>query len=273
MLTRRHSDLASDPGIERALGCWLRWLAVVVLVGSAGLLGAGPARAEFDDGVRALQRHDYATAYREFVPLAQQGHMGARFHLGVMYAEGRGVPADRATAFKWFSCVVQGASSVNLAVAARQWQQRVASGLDLDTQRRAQADAVTSCAVAKQDPAAALGASASRLTLPIRQSLVAALFFLPGDVLLLGMQKMALGLSLNWLERALAALHFEFGDWMLGSVSVCFWCVFLRFVFLLVVLVLTAEVVGRFRPSLSISIWHRGESAGGKGSTNRRYRS
>ena len=50
----------------------------------------------------AYQRGDYATALREWRPLAEQGYADAQFNLGVMYDEGRGVPQDDAEAVKWY---------------------------------------------------------------------------------------------------------------------------------------------------------------------------
>ncbi len=44
-----------------------------------------PARADFQDGVAAHERGDYATALREFRPLAEQGDAAAQYNLGQMY--------------------------------------------------------------------------------------------------------------------------------------------------------------------------------------------
>ena len=61
-------------------------LFVAVLVGFAA-----PAYAGFDEGMAAYDRGDYARAYKEFKPLAEQGDADAQFYLGVMYDYGRGV--------------------------------------------------------------------------------------------------------------------------------------------------------------------------------------
>ena len=52
----------------------LATLAVVVAL----LFSAGSAWADFDDGLAAAERGDYETAYREFLPLAEQGHAQAQ---------------------------------------------------------------------------------------------------------------------------------------------------------------------------------------------------
>jgi hypothetical protein len=48
----------------------MRWVVVLVALLS-GL--AGPAWADFEDGLRAYQQGDYAAAYREWLALAPSG--------------------------------------------------------------------------------------------------------------------------------------------------------------------------------------------------------
>lgn len=67
------------------------------------LLVASPAYADFAEGFAAYERGDYATALAEFRPLADQGYANAQFNLGLMYANGRGVPQDHVLAHMWFS--------------------------------------------------------------------------------------------------------------------------------------------------------------------------
>ena len=50
----------------------------------------------------AYKSGDYATALREWTPLAKQGNADAQFDLGVMYELGQGVPQDGKTAVKWY---------------------------------------------------------------------------------------------------------------------------------------------------------------------------
>ncbi len=56
----------------------------------------------FDEGQAACQRGDYATALREWRPLAKQGDAAAQNNLGVMYKMGLGVPQDYAEAVRWW---------------------------------------------------------------------------------------------------------------------------------------------------------------------------
>src|SRR5215470_1665163 len=58
--------------------------------------------AGFEEGIQAYKNGDYATAVREWLPLAQQGDARAQFLLGTLYAQGHGVPQDYGAAAQWF---------------------------------------------------------------------------------------------------------------------------------------------------------------------------
>ena len=58
--------------------------------------------ADFNKGVAAYKSGDFATALREFKPLAEQGNSKAQNTLGWMYRYGNGVPQDHKTAVKWY---------------------------------------------------------------------------------------------------------------------------------------------------------------------------
>ena len=60
------------------------------------------AAQDFDAGFAAAQSGDYATALREWTPLAKQGDADSQYNLGVMYDTGQGVPQDDAEAVKWY---------------------------------------------------------------------------------------------------------------------------------------------------------------------------
>ena len=63
--------------------------------------------ADFQKGLDAAERGDYATALKEWTPLAEQGNAIAQFNLGVMYDEGTGVPQDYNTAVKWVTLAAE----------------------------------------------------------------------------------------------------------------------------------------------------------------------
>jgi TPR repeat protein len=58
--------------------------------------------ADFETGMDAYQRGNYATALSEWRPLAEEGDAQAQLHLGVLYANGDGVPQNYANAHQWY---------------------------------------------------------------------------------------------------------------------------------------------------------------------------
>ena len=78
-------------------------LTLTLLLGSVGTSWG----ADFDKGLAAAQSGDFATALREWRPLAEQGIANAQFNLGLMYANGYGVPLDNKTAVKWYTLAAE----------------------------------------------------------------------------------------------------------------------------------------------------------------------
>ncbi len=78
-------------------------LALIAALFAGFTLGlTAPAWAGADEGVAAYHRGDYATALREWRPLAEQGNAKAQFNLGLIYSKGRGVPQDYTEAARWY---------------------------------------------------------------------------------------------------------------------------------------------------------------------------
>ncbi len=66
----------------------LAGLALIAALCAGVTLGlTAPAWAGWNEGVAAYNRGDYATALREWRPLAEQGNADAQFFLGVMYGK------------------------------------------------------------------------------------------------------------------------------------------------------------------------------------------
>ena len=61
-----------------------------------------PAWADFQAGMDARNRGDFAKALREWRPLAEQGDARAQFYLGMLYENGDGVPRDYEKAREWY---------------------------------------------------------------------------------------------------------------------------------------------------------------------------
>jgi len=58
--------------------------------------------ADFQKGSEAYKNGDYATALREWEPLAKQEDARAQYNLGIMYEHGKGIPQDNKTAVQWY---------------------------------------------------------------------------------------------------------------------------------------------------------------------------
>jgi uncharacterized protein len=87
-------------------------LILVVVVGFAALIatdrlsnerdGLLDASEAYKGAVTAYNRGEYATALRQFRPLAEQGNVLAQYSLGLMYSKGQGVTQNYAEAAKWY---------------------------------------------------------------------------------------------------------------------------------------------------------------------------
>lgn len=67
------------------------------------LVTAPTYAADYQTGVEASLRRDFATAYQEWEPLAQQGDASSQFQLGWLYLEGNGVPQDLQQGINWYT--------------------------------------------------------------------------------------------------------------------------------------------------------------------------
>jgi hypothetical protein len=72
--------------------------AIFLVVSFAWSAVGGP----FEDAAAAYEKGDYATVMRLIRPLAEQGDPRAQNGLGLMYANGEGVPEDHAAAASWY---------------------------------------------------------------------------------------------------------------------------------------------------------------------------
>ena len=79
-----------------------RFIAPAVLLLLAAALALPAAAQTFAEADAAYERGDYATAYRGFRRLAEQGNAAAQFNLGRMYDKGQSVAKDYAEAAKWY---------------------------------------------------------------------------------------------------------------------------------------------------------------------------
>ena len=69
---------------------------------AVNLLFPYSASGDFAAGFTAYEKGDYKTAFKNWLPLAEQGHPVAQFNLGIMYYNGKGVPQKYSEAAKWY---------------------------------------------------------------------------------------------------------------------------------------------------------------------------
>ena len=65
-------------------------------------LGLPAAAGPLEDGIAAYHGKDYKKAVELWQPLAEKGDAAAQYYLGTLFAEGKGVERNDATAFMWF---------------------------------------------------------------------------------------------------------------------------------------------------------------------------
>ena len=65
-------------------------------------LGAPVAAGPLEEGNAAYLEKEYAKAAELWRPLAEKGDATAQYYLGTLFAEGKGVTQNDATAFMWF---------------------------------------------------------------------------------------------------------------------------------------------------------------------------
>ncbi len=80
----------------------MRTLIILPVLLFSLLLGTPSYSADFNKGLTAYNDGDYATALKEWKPLAEEGDATAQYNLGVMYHKGYGVPQDYKEAFRWY---------------------------------------------------------------------------------------------------------------------------------------------------------------------------
>lgn len=94
--------LALQPARVRRLPRRRIFGAILAGAALAFLVGSLHAQGSLEDGLAAYRDGDYAKAAQLWRPLADKGDAEAQYRLGSMYAEGRGVERNDATALMWF---------------------------------------------------------------------------------------------------------------------------------------------------------------------------
>ena len=86
--------------------------------------------ADFQTGMDAYDRHDYATALKEWRPLAEQGDADTQINLGINYSKGQGVPQDNVQAQMWWNLAAaqnqEGSTKLRAALAEKMTHEQIA---------------------------------------------------------------------------------------------------------------------------------------------------
>ena len=80
---------------------------IAIILAFLLMLSSPVAAQDYDKGLAAYINEDYATAFKEWKPLADQGLAIAQLNLGVMYTNGWGVIQDYKEAVKWFKLAAE----------------------------------------------------------------------------------------------------------------------------------------------------------------------
>ena len=85
----------------------MRTLIIIPVLLFSLFLGVPSYSADFNKGLTAAQSGDFATALKEWKPLAEEGNAAAQNNLGLMYHNGWGVPQDYKEAVYWYRLAVE----------------------------------------------------------------------------------------------------------------------------------------------------------------------
>ena len=80
-----------------------RFVRPAILVAALlGFAGSQAGAQDFERGIAKLRAGDYATALALLRPLAEAGHAGAQYQIGVAHEYGRGLERDDSAALSWY---------------------------------------------------------------------------------------------------------------------------------------------------------------------------
>ncbi len=199
---------------------WLRAAAVALAMGFAM-----PAFADYEIGLAAYELGDYEGALEEIRLLARRGDPGSQFLLGVMYAEGRGVPWDEVKALAWLSCAAAGRSMFFREISD-QWRALLMKTADADVLAKANAE-TRKCLTSQWRETSQRREREviefSKTGEYYRVSLLTRVFFFVGDSLVLGILVFAEQAEWAWFKALIFALLDTFGNVLLGLISLIWW--------------------------------------------------
>jgi hypothetical protein len=125
----------------------LVWSTVAALVSPTG-----SSRADFQPGREAYLRGDYSEALALFLPFALQGDAKSQIGLGLLYARGHGIEADRIRSYSWFEMAVRHAEQEHIIVRILARTNRDYLAKQMSAEEVARARLWSTMALAKTEP-------------------------------------------------------------------------------------------------------------------------
>src|SRR5690606_7007211 len=89
-------------GIHTKIGNGMKKIAAALLTGGMFLSFCLPAQADLASGLAAYRKGDYATAFKEWQPLAVKGNADAQNNMGVLHEKGQGVERNFVESVNWY---------------------------------------------------------------------------------------------------------------------------------------------------------------------------
>ena len=204
--------------IVRALG----GVAGLSLLAALALLAFIPAAsADLKRGVAAYNRGDYPTALRELESAAQGGNADAQYHVGAMYAEGRGTPRQDVLALKWLNCAAEGSGGMLVKAKAKFWR-AVYGFRNKETAGAGRAMAVSACGIDSGEAAKSYHRSRAESEMD-RSNWLMNLLLYPGDMIIQAFLGLGEELATDWIGRAFVQLFEWMGDVFPGILAVLAW--------------------------------------------------
>lgn len=216
--------MAAGPALGQfgdVLSTMARLLGALVIV-TLSLIAIGLfAWVDNRSGVSAYEQGNLEMDPRAVAERAEQGDVQAQFYLGLMYAKGEGVEQNNVLALKWFDCVAEGASDVDLAHQAKAWRDAIAKSLAPAFRHKARAMASSACGIP-------MGAEArDRPGLPTfkpsRDGLLEMIALTPGDLVIAGLLGLAHAFGLFQLQAAVFSLFVDYGNTFVAIVAALCW--------------------------------------------------
>ena len=67
------------------------------------LLSSGVASADYNSAYSAYESGDYKAAFKEMLPVAEEGHVDAQYWVADMYRNGKGIQKNLSAAAQWYT--------------------------------------------------------------------------------------------------------------------------------------------------------------------------